>query len=160
MESKHFSKKQLVLEQNPFMGRIMTSAVIGAGLILMLVHVNKPYKGFIFWAGLIIAIGGLLAKLYIPEATQVIFSNEQNLVSILKKKSFFRKDLETYPMSEIQGIRIEARKSDNPRGAYRIALSIQDSWVPLTTRFSQKEVKSFEGIAQQIQQLLAVEETS
>ncbi|MEM8900253.1 MAG: hypothetical protein AAGC85_19210 [Bacteroidota bacterium] len=160
MESKHFSKKQLVLEQNPFMGRILSYAVIGAGLILMFVHLNKPQKDFIFWAGMVIAIGGLISQLFLPESTQVIFDKVQDMVSIQKKKSFFRKKLETYKLSEIQSIRIEARKSDNPRGAYRIALSIDDGWVPLTSRFSQKDVKAFEGIAQQIQQILAVEEPS
>ena len=160
MESKHFSKKQLVLEQNPFMGRIMSYAVIGAGLILMFVNLNKPQKDFIFWAGMVIAIGGLISQLFLPEATQVIFDKVQDLVSIQKKKSFFRKKTETYKLSEVQSIRIEGRKSDNPRGAYRIALSIDDTWVPLTSRFSQKDVKSFEGIAQQIQQILAVEEPS
>lgn len=153
MEAIAQSKDKLILEDRPFIGRLISYSLIGTGLILILPSKYKPQLFMYF--GLIMALGGVLIQRYLPDTVRCIFDRSKGKLTIARTRPFQKAWDEIYELAEISKIRIESQTSPQHKTRYRLALQINaNSWVPLTKKFTQGDVHTLESLAKKIQDFL------
>jgi len=155
METLAQSAEKLVLEDKPVLGRVISYALVGTGVILMLPNQYKPNPDVLLYAGVLMALGGVSMQWYLRASVRCTFDKMAGKLTISRIRPFRGGWEETYPLDEISKIRIEANTDANSNKRYRLALQIGgDKWIPLTKKYTQRDTHTLETIAQKIQSFL------
>ena len=157
MEVKTHSAEKLVLEDIPSLGRVISYALIGSGILLMIPSRYKPDPDNLQYIGIIILVIGALMLYYMRPAVKVLFDRKSGKMTFRRIRPIRGGKTYTYPLKEVKKIRIESKKLGNGEGPqrYRLALRLgADQWLPLTDKFYARDVHSLESVAKQIQGFL------
>jgi len=155
MEALTQSQEKLVLEDKPTMGRMISYALVGTGVILMLPSQYKPTPDVYLYIGILMALGGVVMQWYLRASVRCIFDKSSGTLTIHRINPFRGGWEENYPLEEINKIRIESQTDKNSRKRYRLSLLInQQKWVPLTKNYIRSDEHSLEVIAEKIQAFL------
>lgn len=149
------NQEKLILEDKPTMGRMMSYALVGTGIILMLPSQYKPNPDVLLYIGVLMVLGGMSMQWYLRASVRCVFDKDAGTLKIYRIKPFRGGWEESYPLKEITKIRIESKEDKQQRKKYRLALEINEQqWVPLTRNYTRSDTHSLEVIAQKIQAFL------
>jgi hypothetical protein len=162
MEITQHTSEKLVIEQKNSLQSIIPLAIGGAGLLLTLGMIREygvqAWYRTPYWLGGTIAFIGILFALMVPESYRTVFHRLADRVTVQVKRGMRVVQYETYPLSAIDGVRIEQGQATNKQGEteirYRLAISVVEQWVPLLPKW-QGDLYEHQSVAQQVQAFLA-----
>lgn len=155
MDTVAIGPEKLVLEDKPVMARLISYALVGTGVILILPNPYKPSPDYLMYAGIIMAMGGIFMQRFIRPTVKCVFDKKNGHLTIFRIRPFRGGTEESYPLAKISKIRIEYNEDNKDHVRYRLSLRMdEENWVPLTTHFTQRDSHTLESIAKKIQAFL------
>ena len=157
MEVKTHSADKLVLEDIPSLGRVVSYALLGSGILLMIPSRYKPNPDNLQYIGILLLVIGILMLYYLRPAVKCILNRKSGEMTFRRIWPIKGGKTYNYPLKEVKKIRIESKKLGGGEGPtrYRLALRLgEDQWLPLTDKFYERDVHNLESIAKKIQGFL------
>ena len=104
------TNEKLVLEDKPVLGKLMSYLLVGAGVILILPNPYKPNPDYLMYIGIVMFFGGFVLMRFLRPAVTCTFDKGNGKLTIARIRHFRSSEQDTYPLGEIDKIRIESHQ--------------------------------------------------
>lgn len=155
MEVKQISPRQLIVENRPFLEQLIPLAVAGAGLMLILGSIKEygpqSYYRFTYVFGALMVFWGALYLLVGPKMSKVFLDLDTGKMEVTHKQGIRMLVKRFISIHAIEQIRIEERRKKRARKpSYRLAVKLEEEWVPIT-HWAAKDLNTYQEAASRLQ---------
>ena len=159
MEIKTKNADTLIIDDNPFLQRVLLVAIGLAGFSLFLGSIKEyglfAYYRFTYVMSILMAITGSVGLIFFTRTIRMTFNKKENLFKITHLLAFKKEEIKSLPLDQISNVSVEKKSGKNPDTSfYRLALKQNSNGKVIPNERYKRDFHSTEQIAKSIQLFL------